>query len=133
MASEDLWGADESATETAARVDVPLPSMEVYGQVKRGAAEGSRVRAVVRTLSQTGIESEVVGEAEVDAAGWFRVPYECTSSDESTPRSLVLELFGPDGASISESMPMLAPPQSVRMDLRPPRSAYSATEFASLR
>ena len=119
--------------DSAAARSGPDGLCEVVGHVKGTAPEGARARVLLRSLEGSSLVEREVGTAPVDASGWYELRYACPVDDQGMLRSgLVVQLTAEDGGLLVESVPVRAPPQRARIDLRPPRNGRAPSEFAVL-
>jgi hypothetical protein len=143
------WNAadDESFDPGAAQADEdgasaevlwpPSPvQAEVRGQVRGPTPEGSRVEAVLTTLSEQRLEEQVVAEAAVNATGWYRMKYTLPALPRpdggAANATLTVRLRGNDGALVGESTPLLSPAARARADIRPEQPPGRASEYELL-
>src|SRR4029453_5596426 len=72
---------------------------------------------------------DVVAEAPVNEAGWYRARYEHGRDGEFASTSLSVRLFSFEGGLIGQSPPVLSPADRTRIDIRPSRKSPAPSEY----
>src|SRR5262245_16906977 len=120
--AEDL-SADEQ--------DAPQPC-EVAGRIKGPAPDEATVRGFLTTLQGGALQEQPIGQATVDEAGWYRIPYERPLATDSSDTTLTVRLYASGDEPIAESTPLLRPAPRARIDIRVRRALRGPSEYALL-
>jgi hypothetical protein len=107
-------------------------SAEVSGHVRGPLPENTSVQAVLSTLHEGLLGEEVVGEAAVDEAGFYRMTYPRPEAGAGAPGdvSLRVRVLAADGETVGESAPLLAPGEQARVDVRLAPAPSGPSEYA---
>jgi hypothetical protein len=105
---------------------------EVRGRVEGTVPPGATVEAVLRTVAGGTLDERVVARGALDDAGRYRLRYERAAAAAPAVTSLAVRLRTAAGAALAESVAVLSPAASARIDLRAPRGARAIPEQAAV-